>query len=173
ARAVACVAQLSGAITTELIAQAGFELIIVDHENGPGDFFSAANLVRSSVGAGAHCILRLPCAEHSQVYRALDAGAEGLLLPQVQSRGEAEAFGALVRKVSERTRDDEYLEWRSSPLPPPEAAGGDEDPIPVPRPLVAVEMDPSCTIDVAEELLKVEGVDLVFVDPERCLAAGS
>eukprot|EP00439_Symbiodinium_sp_Y106_P045233 s581_g5.t1 len=170
ARAVACVAQLSGAITTELIAQAGFELIIVDHENGPGDFFSAANLVRSSVGAGAHCILRLPCAEHTQVYRALDAGAEGLLLPQVQSRGEAEAFGALVRKVSERTRDDEYLEWRSSPLPLPEAAtAGDEDPIPVPRPLVAVEMDPSCTIDVAEELLKAEGVDLVLVDPDRCL----
>ncbi|CAJ1433455.1 unnamed protein product, partial [Effrenium voratum] len=163
-RAVACVAQLSGAIATELIAQAGFELIIVDHEYGPGDFFSAANLVRSAAGAGAHAMLRLPCADATQVYRALEAGAEGLLLGQVTSRQQAEAFARLVAHVSEKARDDAYVEWRSSPPPPLEEA-------PAPRPLVAVELEPSCAIATAEELLRAEGVDLVMVDPERCLEA--
>lgn len=163
-KAVGCVTQLTNPITTELIAQAGFELIIVDHENGPGDFFSAANLVRSAVGAGAHVMLRLPSSDATQVHRALDAGAEGLLLGQVGSIQEAEAFGNLVQQVLlTRTKmGDAMVEWQGSTSSPVETATG-------PRVLVAVELDVLASVAVAEELLTVPSVDLVMVDPERCL----
>lgn len=160
-KAVACVAQLSNAIITELIAQAGFELIIVDHENGPGDFDSAANLVRSAVGAGAHVMLRLPSGDATQVDRALDAGAEGLLLGDVATAAEAEAFGQLVQQVVLTRAKTTCSEWLSSPREPPEPSA----------PLVAVEMDVTQPLTLAEELLAAEHVDLVFVDPERCLEA--
>lgn len=160
-KAVACVAQLSNAIITELIAQAGFELIIVDHENGPGDFDSAANLVRSAVGAGAHVMLRLPSGDATQVDRALDAGAEGLLLGDVATAAEAEAFGQLVQQVVLTRAKTTGSEWLSSPREPPEPSA----------PLVAVEMDVTQPLTLAEELLAAEHVDLVFVDPERCLEA--
>lgn len=163
-KAVGCVAQLSNAIITELIAQAGFEVIIVDHENGPGDFDSAAKLVRSAVGAGAHVMLRLPSGDATQVDRALDAGAEGLLLGDVASAAEAEDFGQLVQQVlltrAQRSPPgSESCEWLSS------SRKGE------PAPLVAVEMDVTQPLTLAEELLAVEHVDLVFVDPERCLEA--
>ncbi|CAK0826544.1 unnamed protein product [Prorocentrum cordatum] len=163
ARALACVVQTTGSITTELIAQAGFELS-----------------ARSALGAGSHAVLRLPEAEVSLVSRALDAGAEGVLLPRVASPGEAEAFAALVQEARDRLRGDDAIEWHEEceeeePEAPAKQAGQQAmvDPAvphatpPPPRPLVAVELDPASGLDVAEAVLEVAGIDLVLVDPDR------
>eukprot|EP00928_Gymnodinium_smaydae_P013929 TRINITY_DN15047_c0_g6_i3.p1 TRINITY_DN15047_c0_g6~~TRINITY_DN15047_c0_g6_i3.p1 ORF type:complete len:2522 (-),score=530.64 TRINITY_DN15047_c0_g6_i3:66-7631(-) len=198
ARGIACVVQLSGSITTELIAQAGFEIIVVDSENGPGDVGESAALARSAVGAGAHVIFRLSSAEISHVRRALEAGAEGLLLPRVASVADAEAFATLVRTACKKLHDDETVEWQglaaldsataaaaaaaASHGSASRGAGGKEgdraDASAVSmgapaRPLVAVEVDPWCSgsIKVAEAILSVDGIDLVLLDPDTSIEA--
>eukprot|EP00929_Paragymnodinium_shiwhaense_P012504 TRINITY_DN11977_c0_g1_i4.p1 TRINITY_DN11977_c0_g1~~TRINITY_DN11977_c0_g1_i4.p1 ORF type:complete len:2376 (+),score=609.90 TRINITY_DN11977_c0_g1_i4:85-7212(+) len=188
AKGIACAAQLSGSITVELIAQAGFEVVIVDHENGPGDFGNAASLVRSALGAGAHVLLRLADAEISFVRRALEAGVEGVILPRVTSAVEAEEFGAMVRLADAKIRDDDAVEWSGAAPPDTSAeatsaaaaaaaaaASSEKDPAAAPfarpRPLIAVEIDPSCNLRVAEDVLGVSAIDLVLLDPERSMDA--
>lgn len=78
----------------ELIALAGFDVVIVDLEHGPHDL---ADLRRALTAAAAHelpALVRVRTAAAAEIGAVLDLGASGVLVPHVES---VAAAAAVVR----------------------------------------------------------------------------
>ncbi len=74
----------------EVIAQAGFDFIIIDMEHGPMSFETAENMVRAAETKGCTPLVRVSANLDWQILRALEIGAHGVVVPQVTSPKEAE-----------------------------------------------------------------------------------
>lgn len=88
----------------ELIALAGFDAVILDTEHGPYGIDSLGPLVLAARARGIDAIVRVRTNEPSLIGAALDAGADGVLVPQVGSRRAAEAAVAAARFAPEGHR---------------------------------------------------------------------
>jgi 2-keto-3-deoxy-L-rhamnonate aldolase RhmA len=77
----------------EVLGHAGFDALIIDHEHSPGGIETAVHQMRAIRAAGDATILaRVGSNDAAVIKRLLDCGAEGLLLPNVESADEARAF---------------------------------------------------------------------------------
>lgn len=81
----------------EMAAAAGFDGVVCDLEHGS---MTAADLPALHAGArsaGAYCIARTATRQETDIARALDMGADGVIVPHVDSRQAAEQVAAAGR----------------------------------------------------------------------------
>ncbi|WP_285042484.1 aldolase/citrate lyase family protein [Plantibacter sp. LMC-P-059a] len=88
----------------ELVALAGFDFAVIDLEHSPMSMETAAQHIGVALLAGVSPIVRIPSLDGGVVQRVLDAGAEGIMLPHVDSVAQAEAAAAAVRFAPLGTR---------------------------------------------------------------------
>ena len=97
-------------MNAEVAAQAGYDFVIIDHEHGPGDLMGAVSQMQAlrsgSIGAanddgrepgGPATFVRVPWNDTPYIKRALDSGAEGIMVPYVETAAEAEAAVAACK----------------------------------------------------------------------------
>ena len=86
---------LGSPVSAEVTAASGFDVVVVDLEHGAGDEAAARAQI---VAAAPHAtvVVRVPGGP-GQAGRMLDAGADGVIVPQVASVAEAERTAAAVR----------------------------------------------------------------------------
>ncbi|HYC38594.1 MAG TPA: aldolase/citrate lyase family protein [Usitatibacter sp.] len=88
----------ASADNAEILAGAGFDAIVIDHEHSPGGLEAAVHQMRAIRAASdATILVRLPGLDADRVKRTLDLGAEGLLLPNAESAEDVAAFVAAAR----------------------------------------------------------------------------
>lgn len=75
----------------QIIGLGGFDLVILDGEHGAFDPSAMAALVAAGHGVGLHVIARVPELRAQAISAALDAGADGVLVPHVRDAAEARA----------------------------------------------------------------------------------
>lgn len=77
----------------ELLAEAGFDWLFIDNEHGA---YSIAELqaMLQAAGRDFDCLIRIPALEESSIKKALDIGASGVIVPQVNT---AEQAACVVR----------------------------------------------------------------------------
>lgn len=75
----------------EVFAAAGFDWVCVDLEHGAMDLGEATNLFRAIEARGGLPVARLPANDPVWIHRVLDAGAQGLIIPMVNTAAQAEA----------------------------------------------------------------------------------
>ena len=68
-----------------ILAAAGFHWALIDTEHGGYDLETVQDICRAAVAVGLSPIVRVAELQYSLVTRALDAGAQGILLPRVES----------------------------------------------------------------------------------------
>lgn len=90
--------------SVELMALAGYDFIVIDMEHSPMNLESAFHLIGTALARGISPIVRIPGLEGGYVQRLLDAGAEGLMLPHVDSVEQAEAAVQAMRFAPVGTR---------------------------------------------------------------------
>src|SRR5207344_814015 len=73
----------------EILADAGFDYIVIDQEHAPLTFEFAYQATVVAQGTGMSVLVRVPDRSGSHLQRLLDAGADGILVPQVASAAEA------------------------------------------------------------------------------------
>ncbi len=76
----------------DIVAGSGFDFIVVDLEHGPANVETAQGQLMA-IGARAESIVRVPEASEAWIKRVLDAGADGVMVPKVES---AEAAREIV-----------------------------------------------------------------------------
>ncbi|MHB1416252.1 MAG: HpcH/HpaI aldolase family protein [Chloroflexota bacterium] len=81
----------------ELCAYAGFHFVRIDCEHGPMDPAITEDLVRTAEAAGITPIVRPPFNSSHEILRYLDTGAQGVLVPHIETRADAEAAAKSAR----------------------------------------------------------------------------
>jgi len=87
---------LPSAAVAEILADAGFEWLFVDCEHGPMDVASVQEVLQA-VGDRCACIVRVPEGTDGEIKRILDAGAQGIIVPQVNSAAMAQEVVRFAR----------------------------------------------------------------------------
>jgi 2-keto-3-deoxy-L-rhamnonate aldolase RhmA len=75
---------LSGGDVVQFFAGLGFDFLIVDMEHSAMDFSRARETIHAARLCGIAALVRVSDVQYDLVSRALDAGAEGIVLPRVE-----------------------------------------------------------------------------------------
>ena len=91
---------LSGTNEPDLIDQLGtldVDGIWLEGEHGAVDYADLGNLTRACDLWGKTSVVRVMDNDYATIYRTLDRGAQGIVVPHVDTRAEAEAFVAAAK----------------------------------------------------------------------------
>ena len=73
----------------EIMGFAGFDFVIIDAEHGPISMQNAQNMIRSAETANITPIIRVASNDEALILRALDIGAQGIEIPQINIKSQA------------------------------------------------------------------------------------
>lgn len=83
--------------SVELMALAGFDFIVIDLEHSAMSIESAFHHIGVALLTGVSPIVRIPALDGGIVQRLLDAGAEGIMVPHVDTADQARAAARAIR----------------------------------------------------------------------------
>jgi 4-hydroxy-2-oxoheptanedioate aldolase len=82
---------------TRVLARAGFDWLTVDLEHAPIGWDQAALMFALTADNGCVPLARVPAGSHDHIKRALDGGAWGIVVPMVETAGQARAVVAAAK----------------------------------------------------------------------------
>lgn len=74
----------------EILSTAGFEWIVIDREHSAIDYGELQNLIGHIQGNGMEALVRVAKNDEVEIKHALDAGANGIIVPMITSKAESE-----------------------------------------------------------------------------------
>lgn len=157
-------ATLGDARTTLALERSGFGWVGVDAQHGHFDDAALRLLFALRHVVTAPVLVRVAAGDPALIGRALDAGADGVIVPLVEDAAQAEAAVSAAHHPPRGTRS-----W--GPLPGTHgAASGQGD---APRPLCAVMVETARAVTDVAAIAATPDVDMVFVGPfDLALALG-
>jgi 4-hydroxy-2-oxoheptanedioate aldolase len=144
----------------EIAALAGFDLVVLDQEHGPISVESLPPLLAAARGAGLLALVRVPECRPKQIEAALDAGADGVLVPHVSSLDAASRAVAAARFAPEGSRG-------ANPFVRAGRYGDDAGFLREANQRAAclAMVEGSAGVEAVDEILAVPGLDAIFVGP--------
>lgn len=88
----------------ELFGAIGYDFVMLDCEHGPMDLDQLEHMVRAAEVFGITPIARVPDHADATILRFLDRGVQGVIVPHVNTREEAEAVAKAARYYPEGHR---------------------------------------------------------------------
>lgn len=149
---------LADAASVDIIAACGFAWIGIDLQHGTATADLLHHLVDAARSKGCATLVRVPGQDTTLIQRALDAGAQGVIIPTVNNAEEARAVAAACRYPPEGTRS--YGPFRSSlryPVDTPTVSNYET--------VCAVMIETRMALANLDSILAVPGVDAAFVGP--------
>ena len=155
-------------LAAEILAQAGYDCVMIDLEHGAGTLMDAISLMHAVQGRDCAPLIRVPSNDPDWIKRALDTGVAGIMIPAISSAAEAEAaVGAcrypprghrgmaptIVRASSYGTDWRGYVDNAAEEL------------------LVICQIETGQAVAEAAEIAAVVGVDMLFLGPFDLSAA--
>ena len=92
-----CWIQLFNPIVAEMMGLCGYDFLMIDMEHGLGSVQDAANVMRAARGTGAASLIRLPSADPVIIKTLMDQGADGIMVPMVETAEAAQAIVSACR----------------------------------------------------------------------------
>ncbi len=156
---VGTVLTMPSAAVAEVLSDVGYDWLFIDGEHGPMGI-EAITAILQAAQHRCPCLVRIPALEEVWVKRALDAGADGIIAPLVNSAEAARRVVAWSRYPPEGRRSvgggrahgygrtfDRYLHSANDKI------------------AVVVQIEHVEGARRIESILEVEGIDAVFVGP--------
>lgn len=156
-----CWVSLANAYTTEMMGTAGFDWLLIDNEHSPNDLRSTLEQLQVLQASSSHAIVRVPLGETYIIKQMLDAGAQSILVPMVES---AEQARDLVRDVTyppKGRRGVGYALARASRFSEITDYGTTADA----EICLLVQVENRAGLAALDDILAVDGVDGVFIGP--------
>jgi 2-keto-3-deoxy-L-rhamnonate aldolase RhmA len=141
----------------ELAALCGFDWVLIDLEHGSAPECAVLDQLRALRGTSTKGIVRVPALHTDVIARMLDWGADGIMVPHVNSAREAAAIVRAAsyppvgkRGFSRTVRGHQY---------------GLRAPETTTRPIIIAQIETYEAVCSAEEIAAVNGVDVLFIGP--------
>ena len=143
---------------SELAAECGFDWVLIDLEHGCESEAALPNQLRALRGSNTLAIVRVSAPHPDLIGRVLDWGAQGIMVPHVNTVAEARHCVDAAyyppqghRGVSRTVRAYGY----GLRLP------GDV----MPKPIILAQIETAEAVANAEQIAAVEGIDALFIGP--------
>lgn len=142
-------------VIAELAALSGFDWVLFDLEHGCASEADLPDQLRAISGKKATGVVRVSAPEPDQIARVLDWGADGIMVPRVESAADAASIvrfachAPLGRRGFSRTVRATNYGMKDHPG----------------KPIILVQIESLAGVGGADEIARVEGVDGLFVGP--------
>lgn len=141
----------------ETLAVSGFDYLYLDQQHSVGGLASPVEMLRATARTGTTPLVRVAANDPVLIGRALDAGAEGVIVPTVETADDARRAAAAAHYAPDGVRS-----WG----PTRSAYGLGTDPAAVNREVLCLVMiETAAGVDRAEQIAAVPGVHGVYVGP--------
>ncbi len=171
----------------EMCAAAGFEFAFLDGEHGGADTLELEHHVRAAGSFGIPAVVRVGSHGPREILQVLDTGAEGIVVPHVNTKADVEAIVRAAhyppvgrRGVATTTRAAVHARGGGANYPP--GGGGGVAPPPgagrhafvnlkdhlraaQEHTWIAVQVEDPEAVENVEAIAAVPGVDCVFIGP--------
>jgi 4-hydroxy-2-oxoheptanedioate aldolase len=156
-------------LVAEMMAAVGFDWLLVDTEHGPIDLAAMATMFGMVTRYPCAPLVRIHAISEENVKRVLDAGAWGVLAPNVRTREEAELFVRACKYPPAGTRSlgaGRFALSFKTDAPTYFQRANDEI-------LTIVQIEHHEAIKNVDAILSVPGVDACYVGPnDFCASLG-
>ena len=145
-----------------MLANAGFDFVLIDNEHGPFSVETIADLSRAARDAGVTPIVRIPELTYAHVAQSLDGGAQGIMLPRVTERAQVEDCVRFMKYPPAGRRGAVlgrgHTRFKGGPLAETLAASNRET-------FLLVQIETAEAVERLDQILTVPGVDAALVGP--------
>jgi 4-hydroxy-2-oxoheptanedioate aldolase len=152
---------LGSTLAAELVGKAGADWFLVDLEHGAGTEADLLGLLRAVEGTGAAALVRPEEATRLRIGRAMDLGAEGVMLPRLETVDEVRRAVGWLRWPPDGARGLALL-TRGARLGD---VGHDRIGELNALPLGVIQIETAPALERADEIASIEGADVLFVGP--------
>jgi len=149
-------------VVADVLAGCGYDCLMIDGEHSPVGYETAHALTIACQGRGAGALMRIAENDPVLMKRALDLGLDGVMVPVVSSRSEAERAVASFRYPPEGIRGMAAGVVRASQYGLHTAeylATGRH------RPILILQIETRAAVEAIDEIVDVAGVDMLFIGP--------
>ena len=153
-------------LVAEAVGCAGFDWGVIDMEHSPLDLGGVVHLLQAVGNTKMVPVLRVPSNDAVMIQRALDAGAQTLMVPRVQGVDEARAAVAATRHAPQGVRGMTAISRASRFGTLPTFAGDAVRSL-----ALVIELESPQAIEQLASIAAVPGVDALFVGPADLAAA--
>ena len=158
--------QFGNGAATEIVVDAGFDWILIDTEHAPLDLAVVTDQLRIIQPSASSAIVRPAWNDPVLFKRILDAGAQTLLVPYVESAEEAQR-AVIAARYPPRGRRGVATTHRANRY----GRVGDYYARATEETCVLVQLETAQAVAVLEEIADVDGVDGVFIGPSDLAAS--
>jgi 4-hydroxy-2-oxoheptanedioate aldolase len=158
---------LGDGLAAEIMANAGYDWLLVDMEHGPVSLGAAQAMVTAIRTTPTVPLIRVPWNESASIQLALDSGPHGILVPMVNSLDDARRAVSDARFLPLGARS-----WGGARSPLAYGTNGlgyyenaNEQTI------LMVQIETVTAVAAADEIAGLEGIDALFVGPADLAAS--
>ncbi len=158
---------LANAYSAEVVATAGFDWLLIDGEHGPNDLTSLIGQLQALAPYPVQAVVRVRDHDPARIKQVLDIGAQTLMVPMVENASQAEALVRAMRYPPQGIRGvgtamARAARWNGVP---DYFAQADQEMC------LIVQIESTQGLDGLAAILRVEGVDAVFIGPSDLAAS--
>lgn len=156
--------------TAKIFAAAGFDWLFIDLEHNPMSIETASEMSVAALNSGIAPLVRVPENQHWMATRALDGGAQGIVMPHVDTAEQARETVRQLRypPLGRRSISSMQVHVGFASLPVAELTRRLDAAF-----LIAVMLETEKAIGNCEEIAAVDGIDVVMIGcNDLCLDMG-
>ncbi|MDC0660063.1 HpcH/HpaI aldolase/citrate lyase family protein [Leisingera sp. SS27] len=160
-RQIGCWMSFADGQIAEIMGTCGFDWLVIDGEHAPNDIRSIRDQLIALAASPSHPVVRVPVGETWMIKQVLDAGAQTVLVPIVESADQARELvrachyppkgvrgvGATAARATMFGTVTEYIQTADQEV------------------CLLVQVENRAGMDALDEILQVEGIDGVFIGP--------
>ncbi len=153
----------------EQIAHSGYDWLLVDSQHGPMGFEKLSTMIAAIASGGAKSMVRVAgYHDRGGIQQALDVGADGILVPYINTADEARQAVSCCLYPMAGTRSVYFPQRCTNAAGLLGYVGNANKNI-----IVALQVETAACIDNMEEIAAVKGVDLLFLGQnDLCMSMG-
>lgn len=143
------------------LAQEAFDAVVLDMQHGVWDLGSAAVAIGQGRLAGKPVLARIPVGDFASASRLLDSGASGIIAPMINSVSDAEALVKATKypPLGERSWGPTLALNHTGLSAADYLASANSQTVTI------AMIETRAALDAADEIMRVDGIDGIFVGP--------
>lgn len=152
---------LGSSVSAEIVGMAGFDWVLIDFEHGSGSEQEILHQLQALEHTGAAAIIRVESYQRQRIHRMLDYGAEGVMVPRIDTPAQAElaakaikyqptglrGLAKLNRATGYGTNFEQYINKDQHNL------------------VGIIQIETNDSLNHLDQIAAIDGVDVLFIGP--------